>query len=260
MPAFDANDTIVLGAGEVYFDIEDSSGNLTGERYLGDTPSFEITSEAENLESFSSDGEISQKNADVAIRVNRTAAVTIKNISLENLALFVIGATQTHNQAGASPTNENHTVLQGRYYQLGAGPTNLTGVRNVTSVVVTGSGGTPTHVLDTDYRINAELGQLFIIEGGGISDSTLLEVDYTVAAETREQLNSDDLGAKRGALRFIGRNSQGTNRDVYIPLITFAPTGALAFKSRDTFQEITFNGLIGIRGSNPQLIVDGRSA
>ena len=51
-----AQDNYTLGRGEIYFARRDPvTGTLGGERYLGNTPEFNLTFEEEKLEHFSSD-------------------------------------------------------------------------------------------------------------------------------------------------------------------------------------------------------------
>ncbi|HYE35505.1 hypothetical protein [Methylocaldum sp.] len=251
---------IVLGAGKLYFDLEDANGNLTGERYLGDTPGFTVNVQADKLEDYDSDGPIAEKHLDIATRVNRSAQIVGKDISGDNLALFLIGDKSTVNQSSGSVTDEALTVKKGHYYQLGASASRPAGVRDISTVVVTGAGGTPTYVDATDYTVDLTLARLYIESGGAIADDTPLLVDYAKVATTWEEIASNNLGAKKGALRFIADNTQGENRDLYIPKCEMAPGGELAWKSRDTVQQMTFAVSIGKRGSYAQVYVNGRPA
>ena len=252
-------DKYILGAGKLYFDPEDANEALTGEIYLGDTPGFTLAVASEIVEDWSSDSKIAERHAVAATRLTRSSSVTVKNISMLNLGLFLVGDDASLSQTATPVVGETHTVQQGRYYQLGRSASNPGGVRNVSSVAVKGSGGTPTHVLDTDYSIDLAAGLIYIIPGGGIADDDVIEVDYTPAAETRNRVTTSDSGVKYGAIHFIADNTNGENRDLYIPRGILRPDGELAMKSRDTFMEMAFTMDIMKRPGWAQVIIDDRA-
>lgn len=250
-----ATKNIVLGAGHVYFD-ELVGGVLSGERYLAETPGFALTVASESLEDFSSDGPIAEKHLDVATRVTRDAAMQLKDMSAENFAMFLIGDLATKVTAAGSVTggaiNAGNGVKQGRWYQLGVSADLPTGVRKVSAVAI--KDAIPTaYTVDVDYEIDLDLARIYIVPGGGIANNTVLLADYTRSETSWEQISSNDLGAKRGALRYVAANTSGTNRDLYLPAVVMKPDGELAFKSRDTVQQMGFNVAVSSPG-------DGRAA
>lgn len=250
-----ATKNIVLGAGYCYFDEHDANGNPTGERYLAETPGFSITVSSENLEDYSSDGPVAEKHLDVPTRVSRDAALTLKDMSSENFALFIVGEAASVSTSAGSATaaaiNGGNGVLQGRWYQLGVSTALPTGVRKVSAVAI--KAGATTHDADDDYELDAELGRIYIVPGGGIANGTVLTSDYTTVATSWDQVTSNDLGAKSGAFRFVAHNTRGANKDLYLPSVVMRPDGEFAFKSRDTVQQMGF--ALGI--NNPG---DGRAA
>lgn len=253
--------TIVLGAGKLYFDIENSSGVKLGERYLGDTPGFEVSVNTEQTDVWDNDGAIAEKLLSSATRVVRTSTINCQDISMDNLALFLLGAKSTRAQAATPVVDEAiNNVLQGRYYQLGALATNPTGVRNVGSVTITDDVPSPAFVLNTDYELDVANGRIYIIEGGGISDGTNLLADYTPVANSREQVITDNLGAKYGALRYIADNTDGENKDLYGPRVQLKPNGSMAMKSRDDTMAIAFETEFLKSGTFEALYIDGVAA
>jgi hypothetical protein len=254
-----ADKNYVLGAGKLYFALEDANGNLLGERYFGNTPGFTISIESENLELFDSDGPIAEKVEDVQTQITRQITLTANDIGDDNLGLFVNGDLETVASSAGSVTDERHTVSQGLIYQLGQSGSNPTGVRAVTNVVVnTDPDGTPTPAtLGTDYTVDLETGRLEIVVGGGI-DNEEIGVDYDTVVGSRVRIVSSSLAAKTGALRFIAENTRGKNRDVYIPRIQLRPNGEFAWKSRDTWQEMQFSGEATKRGNLAAVYIDGR--
>ena len=81
-------------------------------------------------------------------------------------------------ESGAAPTvtDEDVTSDEGAWVEL-----DYKRIRPGT-VVVTGSGGTPTYAEGTDYVIDYEEGKLWTITGGSIGDATALKVDYVYDA------------------------------------------------------------------------------
>ena len=253
--------SIVLGAGRIYFELENSSGVLAGgERYIAETPGFSVTVTPEVLEDWSSDGKIAEKLLDITTQVNRGGTLSVKDVDIANLALFVAGATTTVSQSNTPVVDEVVTGYKDRWIQLGASLSNPSGVRNVSSVVITNSGASVTYVANTDYELDAVMGRFRPITAGAITDAQSLKVDYTPATETRDRITTDQLGPKTGAMRFIADNTTGPNRDVYIPKVQLAPDGELAWKSRDTVLQMQFQLRISTRTGYGQIYVDGRAA
>lgn len=255
------SNNIVVGAGYVYFDEEDANGVLTGERYIGDTPGFTLNMTSEKIEVDSSDGPVAETLVSLVKKVTRLGNVTLRNIDMDNLATFVMGDTATVTQTATPVADEALTVKQGRYYQLGASTTNPTGVRNVSSVTVDDATGAGTaYTVTDDYIVDAAMGRIYIVPGGGIADDATIYVDYTPAANSRTRIATNDLGAKRGAIRFMADNTNGTNRDVYIPLCEFGPSGDAAFKDRDNPMELAFELNVLTRTGYEQVYIDGVAA
>lgn len=251
-----ADPNYVLGAGKIYFALEDGSGNLLGERYVGNTPGFTLNVESENVELFDSDGPVAEKVEDVQTQITRALNVTVNDISDANLALFVNGELETVASSAGSVSNEAFDLVQaGLTYQLGQTPSNPTGVRAVTTVVITKDpGGTPVAaVLDTDYTIDLATGRFT-----WLTADIDVEVDYNTVVGTRERIVSSSLAAKTGALRYIADNTRGKNRDLYAPRIQLRPNGEFAWKSRDTWQEMQFTGEATKRGTLAAIYIDGR--
>lgn len=93
----------------------------------------------------------------------------------------------------------------------------------------------------TDYTVNADLGDLFIVVGGGIAEGETLLVDYTKAAASRTQHKATlNLNARlSGSLRFVADNVAAPNRDIYIPLCVLRPDGAATIKRNQQDSKVT---------------------
>lgn len=128
----------LIPGGKLYFDPFDSSNAGTGERYLGLTPGFTISIASETIQSYSAESGLKELDDETLITITRTGKITCRQMSAENLGLFLGAAASTATQASGAVTNEYKTVLPDRYYQLGASTNNPSGVREVTGVTVVG--------------------------------------------------------------------------------------------------------------------------
>jgi len=256
------NPNIVLGAGYLRFAPYDANGDPQGRRYIGQTPGFTISGSTERATKYSSDGPTAELIRDITTQVDRSASITADDISDENLALFLMGSVQQISQTSGSATDERHTVDQGLWYQLGASATDFTGARSVSNVSVTidPDGAATSATAGDDYTVDLETGLLYVVPGGGISDGTEIGVDYDEASATWPQIETDNLGPKEGLLHFEGDNNEGENRDVVIPKCTLTPNGDMAWKSRDTFQQMQYDVRISKRDGMEQIYVNGRPA
>ncbi|MCB1792605.1 MAG: hypothetical protein KDJ24_20015 [Gammaproteobacteria bacterium] len=251
---------ITLGAGYVYFDPEDGSEALTGELYIGDSSGFSFTMSSEKTEIDSSDTPTAETLISIVKKVTRASQMSVRNISDQNLAFFIGGSTATVTQTNTPVTDEViGAVQQGRYYQLGASTSNPTGVRNVSSVTVEPSGGGTALVVDTDYKLDAAGGRIYIIPGGGIADDDEIQVDYTPASNTRTRVTSGS-SPRKGALRFVSDNTAGDNREFYFPRVELSPNGDAALKDRDNPAELPFDISVLTRTGYEQVYIDGQAA
>tara|TARA_R110002051_G_scaffold218812_1_gene282633 strand:- start:573 stop:1337 length:765 start_codon:yes stop_codon:yes gene_type:complete len=249
---------ITVGSGRIYFNpLVD--GVYQGYRYLAETPGFTVTAQSESLQIDGSDGPVAERIRDVPIRVTRSGRVSCRDISPDNLALFVVGAMTQVEQTSDPVTDEEHAVRPGRFYQLGASATNPGGVRNVTAVELTDEAGATTYVADTDYTLHAEIGMVEILTGGDISEETI-HADYTPAAETRSRVATHQQSPAEGEFKFVADNTEGAPNDVYFPRIRLAPDGELPMKSRENPVEMAFMIMVQTRDGYAQAYIDGRAA
>lgn len=251
----------VLGRGQLFFDpFVPGTKTKTGQRYFGNTPEFSLTLESDKLDHYSSDGGVRVKDDSALLELNRTGSFTTDNIAAENLALFVLGDVSTVTQVATPVTGEDLGVLiPGRYYQLGVSNSNPVGVRGVTSVTLTvDPDGTPaTAVLDTDYTLDADLGRIYIIEGGAFDGVKDASVNYTPVANTRERVTTNASASVEGSLTFISYNAKGSQKDWVFPYVTLTPSGDLALKG-DDWQTMTFEFEVGELTDQAAIYVDGR--
>ena len=261
-----------LGRGEVYFALRNPvTGQLGGERYLGNTPEFNLTAEEEKLDHFSSDRGIRVKDASVTLQVDYTGTLIVDNIDIRNVALFFLGTSETLTVAQATVTGEQIGftgvgVERGMYYQLGATNANPSGARAIiypgaagTAFALTKQGGGAAPVVNVDYVVNAALGRIEILDNApNIANGDILLATYTVAASTRDRILSGST-AIEGQLRYVAFNPRGKQVDLLMPAATLSPNGDFPLKS-DEWQQIPFNIEVTKRNdATPAIIGDLRA-
>jgi hypothetical protein len=256
-----------LGRGRIFFDrfapnvVVGATTRGDGERYLGNTPEFALTSESEDLEHFDSDSGVRVKDDSVQLSLDRSASFTCDNIDAENIALFFLGTTSTVTQAGATGVVEVMTdAKRGRFYQLGVSESTPSGVRNVTNVVIK-KGGAPTWgttvTASGNYEVDEVRGRIYVEADSVDIDEDDIQITYDVDASTREQVisKSDSI---YGSLRFVADNPKGPNRDYFLPYVKLAPDGDYQLKG-DEWQQIGFTVEILKKSSNVDAIyIDGQ--
>ena len=223
--------------GRVFFDRFDTLGNKTGERYLGNCPSFTIEITSEKAEHYSSEAGLRQKDQSVVVQVDRMATLRVDNMSMANVGLFLSGAAAAADQSADSEATEELTVEQGLYYQLGITESSPVGARNISDLVVTSTDSSPvTYTEGDDYEVDEALGRIQILADGLIAASAAetIACTYAVAAAGWDQVATGTVSEVQGAIRFISDNATGDERDAYMPLVTLTPTGQMALVSDGT--------------------------
>lgn len=271
-----SNNNYALGRGEIHFArYFTGTNNPKGERYIGNSPEFSLTIEQEVLDHFSSDHGIREKDESIALQVNRTGSFTTDNIVPDNVALFFFGEKTTVVEAGGVITAELLVeVEQGLTYQLGLSDSRPAGAKgilgdadedsnsgSVDPVVYDANDSnsvTQPFTLGTDYTIDHQLGRLYVVPGGNITEGMTLAVTYTIKASTYSRVISGSQPVE-GAMRYIAFNPTGDDIDYYFPYVKVSPNGDYALKS-DEWQAIPFNVEILKLGTREAIYADGRPA
>lgn len=158
MPTASSVTQRLIPGGKIFFDLFDANLNKTGERYLGLTPGFTITIASEKIESYSAEDGLRQLDDQTLVTLTRSGSLTVRQISMENLGMFLAGQPSTQTQAGGAVSNEAINVLADRYYQLGASIANPSGVRAVTGVSAT-TASVNAWEASTAYSVGAKVKQ-----------------------------------------------------------------------------------------------------
>ena len=286
-------DNIVIGAGEVYLDLHEA-GAPTGERYLGDAvgAALEITTEETTV--FSGSGPVARELARIARSVTRTVTLTLHDISLENLALFTVGAVRQL-AAAAQVSAEPAVFRPGRWYQLGgaerpagilsldvpaskAEAINAVTVASTAQIPVTaaqaiaarrfGAGASETEQTG-QYIVDYARARIFWLPPdhalhelkAGIRAGTALAIDYMPDDAARDQVQGA-LGQVTGAFRYIEDSAEGRGRNIYAPRCSIQPAGGLTLlDGRSSEQQIRLAvSMLEPGGGEPALYIDGQSA
>jgi hypothetical protein len=250
-----------LGRGKCYFSrFLPGTQTPEGYRYIGNTPELALTIDSEELEHFSSDEGIREKDDSVPLQVTRTGNFTTDNIDMENVAMFFFGEASVLTQTTVASTAYPLTVSPGMHYQLGQSDSNPVGHRgiNPTGITVTSDPVGTTFTAGDDYVVNTDTGMLEIPEDSAIAEDADILVTYAVLASTRDHAVSGSEPVE-GAFKFIAFNPKGPNRDYTMPWVKITPNGDYNLKG-DEWQAIPFN-LESLKPVGKEAIyVDGRPA
>lgn len=248
------NKGYTLGRGKLYFDpFLPGTTTPTGQRYLGNSPEINLTSESETLDHFDSDGGVRQKDASVLLQLTRSGTFTCDHISPDNVALFFLGAAGKVTQASALAQSQViNPVKLGRRYQLGVSAANPAGVRGVANVAITGK------VAGTDFIVDAVTGGITFPATSTIVDGSSVTVSYDVQSTTYNQVVSASNATIEGALFYRADNPKGDNADYFWPKVTLRPDGDFALKG-DEFQVLSFAFDAEKRDDNTEVVyINGR--
>ncbi len=269
---------IVLGNGEIYIDLIDDDGNFEGERYLGDSIGATLSVTTERTTIQSGDGEVASDLVDVVRSVQRTLSFTLRDSSIANWRLFIVGEEAAGRAArsgdGSAVTDESHgAVKAGRAVTLGypkgvgspmgvgAVKSKLTAKDDATAI---SPGNIETAAADVDSNsmllVDLALGRVTALQ-----DIGELKVSYTPAGgvpATRQARATGDPAQITCALRYVeDAPSAGKGRNVYARKCNLVPGGEAALKSRDTEQQLAFTATIMDPGGTlAAVVIDGAEA
>lgn len=230
-----------LGRGEVYFG-KFAAGTTTpsGERYLGNTPEFSLTIDVENLDHYSSDRGIREKDDSVVLQADRAGSLTTDSVQPDNIALFFFGTKDIVTVVAATAQTQTYTGSPaGLAIQLGTSMQNPSGARNVSDVEMVTLPAAPALVVGVDYNIDLNRGRVLFEDTDNVKALTSVSFTYDVAASNRERIMSGSQPVE-GCLRYIAQNPKGKDFDYFMPWVKITPNGDYALKG-DEWQTIPFS-------------------
>lgn len=219
---------LVLGRGKLYFDRFDANGVATGELFAGNCEEFTIENAIEDLKKYDSTIASNPLLKRVILRLTPTVAFSMDEFQKENLALALSGGESTYSQAAATVVAESKSVVNvDRWYKLAW--------RSISAVVV--KKGATTLTIDTDYKVDATTGRIYVVGGGALAAGDTMLVDYTAAALlTTAVLPKVTIGTSpviEGSLRFVADNATGPKWHAEFWKLSFQGDGAVGFISDD---------------------------
>ena len=173
------------GTGTVYMAPVNDSGVKTGAfRQVGDAYPLSVQVQTDQIKKKSRMVERAGQVIAARTKIGDdgiSGNLTLHEWNAANLAWALSGSASALTAVGATITAEAVTApAAGEYVQLGGG----TPRRNISAVTVTSSPSGTTYVSGTDYAIDATLGLITLVEGGGIDAADPILVTYTYAAQT----------------------------------------------------------------------------
>ena len=260
---------ITLGAGTFYVDRFHDNGGVRGsEIYMGDTTAAGVQSTVQKTTVHAGDGSIGRKLIDRNTEISRMLTITCQDMTLENLALFLMSSGPETQGAGDAavdmvttlrvPLNANART----YYQLGTGVhgANPAGrpkfvlqnepiarggwlQKNIGALGEFAVFGDP--ITADDYILDQGRGRLAFTDSG-LAKVRGKEVQITIVAAKIDSLPEFarvEVGTSteqvRVAVRYIEESDEGEEgRNLYIPRCVLSPNGELALKSRNDPQRL----------------------
>src|SRR5690606_31877447 len=166
----------VLGAGRLFFAPVAEDGSVRAERYIGNTPGFEISVESTRINLYDSDGPTAEKVEDVGTHVVRSSVILCNNISDENHARCVIGELSSITSTSGPAIGEDIGVVEADpSYQLGVSDATPAGKRALSNVELYDENGAFEE--GVDYILEADLGRFYVRPEGSMAGKSI-EADY----------------------------------------------------------------------------------
>lgn len=194
------------------------SGVDTGEIDIGNVTALTLTPTVEMLDHYESMSGAKDKDKSAVATKGITGKFTTDEYSRENLRLIMLGSTEgTLAQATGRQINDPITARLDKWVKLT--------YRNIHTVVVTNNTGLVTYVLGTDYNVDADVGRIFSITGGAITDGQALRVDYNYDASSYPYVIPMEEDTVEVLLRFVGDPQAGPVYEIELWRSSLKPAG-----------------------------------
>ena len=212
----------MVGKGKLYFDRWTSADGSTGERDLGNAPSFMVTPNVVPLDHFSSRTGIRSKDLSIDVEQSLNVKFSLDEISAENLALALCGdGVEAMSQGDGNVGAEAITLYTDRWVKLAN--------RNI-SVSSVGIAG---YVEGTDYTVDHPIGRIRALSTGGIADGEAVNVSYTFGAMTWDFVEIFGRKPVQGLLRLVGTGQVGEQYEILLHKVKIKNSGDISFIGDD---------------------------
>jgi len=217
-----STDNYTLGKGVVFFD-QLVSGVFTGERDLGNAPSFNFSIALEKLEHFSSRGGLKAKDKEIISQITPSLTFTLDEVNKENLAMLTLGTVSTVSQTGGTAAAESLTVHLNKRAELA--------FRGITYFILPYDTGTGAFAVgETVTGAAGGAGVVTKIIGTTASGTLYIRRTNTTAFVAGEVLT----GGATGAAEAVNAGALGTGN----PAITLTDSAGTTFYVEGTDYEI----------------------
>lgn len=226
------------GQGPVFFGNRGTNGEPTGLLFVGDIGEATLTPNVDNaeiVENVTGSGGI---GSSFNRRNEYQFSGTMRSVKPTHLAQF-LQASHTAKIAG-SVTDEAHVAYLDKFTRLQH--------TNVSAVVVTGSGGTPTYVENTDYILRADEGLIEFISGGTLTDAAPVLIDYSYAAQSHVKAAPDN---REIYMLFAGMNNADQNRQTRCEIYRIKLDPGVLSLIQQEHAEIPITGRVLLDSSRP---------
>lgn len=245
-------DQLVLGRGEVYFDrFLPGTRTGTGERYIGNTPAFQVARTIERVGRARSYRGRKVETPGHVISESHKVNFTTDNISMENVAEWYGDENSASSViAPIGLIDETFLMRRGRYYQLGSTiePSGVRGVENVTLIR-----GTVEIPMAGNYEVDRAEGRIYLLPAAlNILDNTQISVRFEYRRQRRLKVVSQP-NEIHGALRFRSLNPYGPRKHLFMPFVRLMPRGSIDLKG-DEYQQMMFEATAMRLGPNVEQV------
>jgi len=230
-----ATKNYTLGRGKLSFaPFKAGTKEPDGFRYMGNSPTFGVTVDVQELEHYDADEGVKVLDESVVLQANRTGSLVLDDIQPDNVALFLFSQPETISVTAQSGLTETFTgVKLDRSYKIGISSANPSGVLNVDPATFVAKVGATTLVAGTDYELDAKRGKLTLLEGAtNVSDGNDVDITYDILAYTRSHIAAGSEQVE-GALLYEEFNPVGKNSVWYFPYVKVNPNGDMTMKGDD---------------------------
>ena len=243
-----SSENLYLGAGNVFFDRFDASGNSTGLRHLGNVDTFEITHTVETVEKKNAMDGAKGTYAEVVTGSAAELNMVLTEFTPENLALAMMGNEGFYEQeADATVTDEDvgpaaADVKLDVWYDLGALDVEVTAVKQ----------GLVT-LNETAYEVNSEAGMLRLLSSytgddkaeAGVAIKWSGSIPAIETTDARIIVQGLATGMIKGRVRYISaeNQTQGPRVMVDVWICGINPDGALGLITEE-FGTFTLKGKV----------------
>ena len=226
-----------IGCGKLYYN-RTIDGVSKGWVPFGNAMKFEISEQAEIKERSSKQCDSYGQTLDaVSIKGSTNLSFMLDDVD-SDFDFSLLGLTSSISVAASTVTGEVAIATLGAAIQ--------TANRKISSVVVKDQPGTTTYVSGTDYLVlNADVGLISILTGGGIANGDSIQVDYSFAAYSSTKVKGGTEASIKTALMLVGENLAKPGEGVIVNVwdATIKPTSGIDFLNSE-FVNIEMDGVL----------------